>query len=241
MMKLNGTINLATWQPAAAPCESDPRAIIDWAAERFRGRPMVMTTSFGMEGVALLDMLATRLPDFRAIYVDTDFLFRETHALRERLEQRYPSVRFEAAKPLLSPEEQAADYGDTLWLRNPDLCCKMRKVEPLYRAIAGVDVWFAALRRDQSATRWTIKVVDWDWQYQLIKVCPIASWSRQQVYEYVRSRGLPYNELHDRGYPSIGCTHCTRPVEGAKPWDYSREGRWAGAGKSECGLHGAGI
>jgi len=241
MMKLNGTINLATWQPAAAPSESDPTAIIDWAADRFRGRPMVMTTSFGMEGVALLDMLARRLPDLRAIYVDTDFLFKETHALREQLERRYPGVRFEAARPRLNPEEQSAQFGGELWLRDPTLCCRMRKVEPLYRAIAGVDVWFAALRRDQAATRWTIKVVDWDWQFQLIKICPIASWSRQQVYEYVSAQGLPYNELHDRGYPSIGCTHCTRPVEGAKPWDYSREGRWSGAAKSECGLHGAGI
>src|SRR5262249_46335674 len=132
-------------------------------------------------------------------------------------------------------------FGDELWKRDPDACCRMRKVEPLDRAMKGVDVWFAALRRSQSATRMELKVVDWDWQYQLVKICPFVTWTRRDVYDYVKLRDLPYNELHDRNYPTIGCTHCTRPVEGTAAWDYSREGRWANSGKTECGLHGAGI
>jgi phosphoadenosine phosphosulfate reductase len=235
------TINLELWRPPPGPAEDSPMAIIDWAVDRFDHHSIVMTTSFGMEGIALLDMLAGRLPGLRVIYVDTEFLFEETHQLRVQLQQRFRAVQFEAARPLLAPDEQASVYGEELWSSNPDLCCKIRKVEPLSRAIQGVDVWFAALRRSQSATRQAIKIVDWDWQYQLIKICPLASWSREQVYEYVMSRGLPYNELHDRGYPTVGCTHCTKPVTGARPWEYSRDGRWNGNGKTECGMHGAGI
>lgn len=240
-MSSPGSVSLAMWQPAKPPDERDPFAVVTWAVERFRQREIAMTTSFGMEGVALLDIVSQRCPEIRVIYVDTGFLFPETHELRERLAQRYPKARFEAVHPRLSADEQAGEFGAELWKRDPDSCCRMRKVEPLDRAIRGVDVWFAALRRSQAATRLELKIVDWDWQYQLIKVCPLASWSRREVYDYVKHRELPYNVLHDRSYPTIGCTHCTRPVEGSNPWDYSREGRWTNTSKTECGLHGAGI
>ena len=100
-----------------------------------------------------------------------------------------------------------------------------------------VDVWVAGLRRDQSSLRSNLEAVSWNWKYQVLKVCPLLPWSRGQVWEYVRSNGVPYNTLHDQGYPSIGCTHCTQPVRGLSRDGYSREGRWAGREKTECGLH----
>ncbi len=237
----NGTVHLATWRPAEPPDERDPFAITTWAVSRFTRQTMAMTTSFGMEGIALIDILVQQIPDLRVIYVDTGFLFEETLRLRDTLAKRFPSLRLEAIHPQLDPQQQAEKFGDELWKRDPDSCCRMRKIEPLDRAIKNVDVWFTALRRSQSATRLDLKVVDWDWQYQLIKICPLVTWSRRDVYDYIKLRDLPYNELHDKNYPTIGCTHCTRPVEGAAAWDYSREGRWADTGKTECGLHGAGI
>jgi phosphoadenosine phosphosulfate reductase len=234
-------INLETWTPAAPPAEDSPQAIIRWAADRFSDHDIAVTTSFGMEGVVLLDMLAKVMPAVRVIYVDTGFLFPETLRLRDRLASRLQNLAFEPVYPILDADQQAERFGDQLWKHDPDFCCRMRKVEPLYRIIQGVDVWFAGLRRDQSSSRWNIKVVDWDWQYQLIKICPLATWTRLQVYEYIVKHDLPYNELHDRNYPTVGCTHCTRPVEGANPWDYSRDGRWNETSKTECGLHGGGI
>jgi phosphoadenosine phosphosulfate reductase len=233
--------HLATWTPNGAPPETDPAAIVAWAARRFTGDNVVMTSSFGMEGVVLLDMVSGHVPDIRVLYIDTGFLFPETLQLRDKLMARFPRARFEPVHPLLTAEEQERHFGPELWKRDPDLCCKMRKVEPLDRRMKGVDVWFTAIRRGQSAARQSVKMVDWDWQYQLVKVCPMVTWSRPQIYEYVVAHNLPYNELHDRGYPTVGCTHCTRPVPGAKPWDYSRNGRWSDGAKSECGLHGYGI
>ena len=122
-------------------------------------------------------------------------------------------------------------------VREPDACCRLRKVEPMRAALAGVDVWVTGLTRSQSASRATLEVVAWDWQYQLVKVNPLATWTRAQVYDYVRRREVPYNELHERGYPSIGCTHCTVAVPGNELGEYSREGRWTGEHKTECGLH----
>jgi phosphoadenosine phosphosulfate reductase len=104
-----------------------------------------------------------------------------------------------------------------------------------------VDVWVTGLRRGQSSTRASLRVVAWDWQYELLKVSPLAGWDRRQVWEYIREHDVPYNVLHERGYPSIGCTHCTQPVPGASVEDYTRAGRWAGTGRTECGMHGYGI
>jgi phosphoadenosine phosphosulfate reductase len=155
---------------------------------------------------------------------------------------RFPHVRFEAVHPMLSPQEQSVLHGDELWSRDPDACCRIRKVEPMHRAMEGVDVWFTSIQRSQSSSRCEVRIIEWDWQYQLLKICPLASWDRARTYRYVRTHELPYNELHDRGYPSIGCTHCTAQVPGAMPWDYSRDGRWCHSEKTECGLHnGAGI
>ena len=220
---------------------SSPTELIEWLLSRFADRRMLATTAFGMEGCALIDMISRRARHFTVAYVDTGFLFRETLELRDRLAERYPHLDFVAHYPGLTPELQARQYGARLWEREPDTCCRLRKLDPMGAVLKGVEVWVTGLRRSQSKTRNGIRVLEWDWQYQVLKFGPLAGWERKDVWEYVKAHDVPYNPLHERGYPSIGCTHCTAPVEGAHLATYSREGRWNGRAKTECGLHGEGI
>ena len=217
--------------------ESGPDEILAWTLRRFAGRELVVSTSFGMEGCALIDMVARHGVAMPVIYLDTMFLFPETYALRDRMVVRYPRLRFENRGTTLTPEAQAEQFGPELWRRDPHLCCALRKVEPMTRALAGVDVWITGLMRSQGGERAGLRVLQWDEKYQLVKVNPLAGWDRQRVWEYVRAHDVPYNELHERGYPTLGCTHCTRAVPGVGPRDYTRSGRWAGTDKTECGLH----
>lgn len=215
-----------------------PQELVQWAFARFAERRMVVTTGFGMEGCALIDMIAQLAQPATIHWIDTGFLFEETHVLRERLAAKYPQIRFERHATAITPAMQATEHGEALWERDPDLCCRIRKVEPMREFMRGADAWMTAVRRDQSTERGSTAAVEWDWHWQVVKVSPLAAWSREQVWDHVRTHGVPFNALHERGYPSIGCTHCTRPVEGARPEHYTREGRWFGSEKSECGLHG---
>ena len=217
--------------------DSPPERVVAWMVERFGGRRLVVTTGFGMEGCALIDMIARQGVGLPVLYLDTGFLFPETLRLRDRLVARYPHLSFERRAPELTPEGQEASYGPELWTREPDACCTIRKVEPMRQALGDVDVWVTGLMRSQSPSRSSLRVVEWDWQYQLLKVSPLASWDRAKVWEYVQQHQVPYNELHDRGYPTLGCTHCTLPVAGNITGEYTREGRWTGRSKLECGLH----
>ncbi|MHC5005064.1 MAG: NADPH-dependent assimilatory sulfite reductase hemoprotein subunit, partial [Planctomycetota bacterium] len=214
-----------------------PAEVIEWALERFGRWRLVVTTGFGMEGCALIDMIARAGGRVQVVAVDTGFLFAGTHDLRRRLAERYPRMDFVVVRPELSPAEQASRHGPELWRTDPAACCRMRKVEPMHRALAGADVWFTALRRDQSETRAGLQLVEWDWQWELIKVNPLAHWTRRQVWAYVQEHDVPHHALHHQGYPTIGCTHCTTPVDGSAVDDYSREGRWVGSPRTECGLH----
>lgn len=220
---------------------SPPEELVAWSLEKFADRRMIITTAFGMEGCALIDMYARHNRPVTVVYLDTMFFFKETYELRDRLAERYPNLEFVNRGTTLTPEEQAKQYGDKLWERDPNLCCKLRKVDPMHPVLSEVDVWITGLRKSQSKTRRQIRVVDWDWQYQVLKISPLATWDRKQVWEYVRSNKVPYNPLHEQSYPTIGCTHCTKPVAGASVTDYSRDGRWNGQEKTECGLHGDGI
>lgn len=217
--------------------DSPAERVVAWVLRRFAGRRLVVTTGFGMEGCALIDMIARHGVRIPVLYLDTGFLFPETLRLRDRLAARYPHLRFERRATSLTPGAQESHYGPELWAREPDVCCTLRKVEPMREALADVDVWVSGLMRSQSPSRTGLRVVEWDWQYQLLKVSPLASWDRARVWEYVQQHGVPYNELHDRGFPTLGCTHCTRPVAGNTTGEYTREGRWAGRSKLECGLH----
>jgi phosphoadenosine phosphosulfate reductase len=218
--------------------ESTPTdQFIAWTVERFRHRRVVITTSFGMEGCALIDMFAAQGASPTVVYLDTMFFFPETYALRDRMVRRYPLITFVNRGTSLTPDAQAVGHGPELWRRDPDLCCWLRKVEPMKQALAGADVWVTAITRTQADSRKDTPLVAWDWQYQVLKIVPLAAWDRPRVWDYVRKHNVPYNPLHEQGYPTIGCTHCTVPVSGATPDQYSRAGRWANTEKIECGLH----
>ena len=236
----------ATPEVAAAPLnlrepvnENTPTdKLIMWTLERFAHQRMILTTSFGMEGCALVDMYAQHGEPVTVVYLDTMFFFPETYALRDRLVERYPNVDFVSRGADLTPEEQETRFGPKLWQSNPAQCCKLRKVDPMYPVMAEADVWITGLRRSQSPTRANMRVIDWEWRYQVLKVSPLANWERDEIWEYIRAHDVPYNPLHEQGYPTIGCTHCTAPVPGSTPADYSRAGRWSSSEKTECGMHG---
>ena len=213
--------------------DRSPQEVLAWAFEEFPPKIVLACSFGGVSGMALLDMSVKINPQVRVFYLDTDFLFPETYALRDEVEQRY-GIKAQGFKSRWSPEEQAREFGEALWKRDPDRCCWLRKVEPNARALEGERAWIAGLRRDQNATRAVVSVVEWDAQYELVKVNPLATWTEAQVWEYIRENDVPYNPLHDRGYASIGCTHCTRAV---KPGEDPRAGRWAGFDKMECGIH----
>ena len=169
----------------------------------------------------------------RVFYLDTDLLFPESYALRDQLEERY-GIKFERRATRLSVEDQAAQYGERLWERDPDLCCRLRKVEPLREMLKGMRAWVTAIRRDQSPTRARIGLVERDETFGLVKINPLAGWSARDVWKYIEKHDVPHNPLHQQGYPSIGCVPCTTPVQiGEVP----RAGRWRGAVKTECGIH----
>jgi phosphoadenosine phosphosulfate reductase len=212
--------------------ESSPVETLRWAFDEFQNR-VTIATGFGAEGVALIDMAARINPNPDVFFLDTSFLFPETYELRRRLEDRY-GIRIRAFQSELTPEDQELKFGSKLWSRDPDLCCRLRKLEPLKDALRGKDAWVTAIRRDQTLERSSARVVEWDCQWQLIKINPIVRWSKQQVWEYIAKNNVPYNPLHDQNYPSIGCTHCTQPVQLGEP---DRSGRWRGREKRECGLH----
>jgi phosphoadenosine phosphosulfate reductase len=175
-------------------------------------------------------------PTVPLFYLDTDFLFPETYATRDRVIERYglqPSQVIQV-KSLLTPQKQAEDYGDALWTRDPDRCCQLRKVEPLTRVLRGYGAWITGIRREQVPSRANAGLIEWDQKFELVKVNPLAQWTWNDVWTYIKVYEVPYNPLHDQNYPSIGCTYCTAPVA---PGDDPRAGRWKNFAKTECGLH----
>jgi phosphoadenosine phosphosulfate reductase len=210
-----------------------PQEVLSWAFVRYSPYIVLACSFGGVSGMALLDMSVKINPKLKVFYLDTGFLFPETYALVDEVTRRY-GVQPVAFKPYITVAEQAEQFGQDLWKRNPDLCCQLRKVEPNRRALAGQRAWISGIRRDQTGMRRSAQVVEWDTQFGLAKVNPLVSWTEAQVWEYIHQHHVPYNVLHDRGYPSLGCTHCTRAV---KPGEEPRAGRWAGFNKAECGLH----
>ncbi len=209
-----------------------PEQVLSWAFRSFGSR-VAISSAFGVEGMVLIDIASRVRKDFRLFTVDTEFLFPETYTLMDKVEERY-GIRIERAFPLLSPEVQEGLHGAALWARNPDQCCNLRKVEPLRRKLRELDAWITSIRRDQTSARAGARKVEWDANFGLVKINPIADWTAKQVWRYVHDHDVPYNPLHDQGYPSIGCTHCTRAI---RPGEDPRAGRWPGFAKTECGLH----
>jgi phosphoadenosine phosphosulfate reductase len=206
--------------------------ILTWAVERFSPQ-LAMTSNFGAEGVVVIDHLARVAPRTPIIYLETGFQFAETDQLKERLRARY-GLNIIESRAQLTVEEQNRIHGERLYERDPDLCCRIRKVEPLNLSLKGYDAWIAALRRDQSPTRANIGVVEWNPRHGLVKINPLAGWTRRQVWDYIVAHELPYNTLYDDGYASVGCAPCTSRVAAGA---HERSGRWDGEKKLECGIH----
>jgi phosphoadenosine phosphosulfate reductase len=202
--------------------------VLEHVVERFHPQ-LYVACSFQKEASVIMDMLLKIEPEARFFTLDTGFLFGETHETWREVESHY-GIKVDVYKGL-TVEEQREQHGDELWKRDPDACCGIRKVTPLNQALATVDAWVAGLRRDQSAGRSGTPKLHWDDKHGLWKANPLADWTERDVWQYIADNDVPYNPLHDRGYSSIGCTHCTLPSD-------SRDGRWAGSGKLECGLHG---
>ena len=227
--------DIAAWGESLE--RSEPRDVLTAAIGRY-APGIVLACSFGAEDVVLVDMIHRINPTLGFFYLDTDFLFPETYATRDRIIERYnlKPAQVRQVKSLLTPGQQVDRHGPSLWESDPDRCCRLRKVEPLTRVLAGYDAWITGIRRDQAPTRANAKAVEWDDTFQLVKVNPLVRWTWTDLWTYIKVHEVPYNELHDRNFPSIGCTHCTKPV---MPGDDPRSGRWQGRDKTECGLHKA--
>ena len=220
-------------EAVAADLESaSPEEALGWAAERFPN--LSIACSFQKTTSVTIEMASRVAPNARFFYLDTDVLFPETYETKDRLAERY-GVEFERVAGI-SLEEQARLYGDALWARQPDACCGIRKVEPMREALTdGVDCWVSGIRRADSVSRAGAKKFGWDVRFGLWKLNPLADWTERDVWKHINEHDVPYNPLHDEGYPSIGCTHCTRPPSANGG---ARSGRWANADKTECGLNG---
>ena len=227
--------NLADTRPRGLPGETEDWSaedVLRWGFARF-GRDVAIASAFGAEGMVVIDLASRIWSGFRVFTLDTGFFFPETYELIEKVERRY-RIKVERCRSRLSPAEQAQVHGDALWSRDPDRCCALRKVEPLREKLSGLSAWVAAIRRDQTAARAATSKIEWDAKFEIVKLNPLADWTYDQVWSYIHTQHVPYNPLHDRNYPSIGCTHCTRPVQIGEDL---RAGRWSGLGKTECGLH----
>jgi phosphoadenosine phosphosulfate reductase len=209
-----------------------PQAILRWAVDTFYPL-LTMGTAFGAEGCCILHMLAEIEPRVHVFNLETGYQFPETLELRERIKDRY-GIEVEYVRPELTVREYEEEHGGPLYVIRPDQCCHDRKILPLEKIAAEYDAWVSAIRRDQTEHRAAATLVQWDHKFGLVKVNPLLNWAKKDVWSFILKNDVPYNPLHDRGYPSIGCWPCTRAV-GAGEDD--RAGRWAGKVKKECGLH----
>jgi phosphoadenosine phosphosulfate reductase len=223
---------LAELATAAARDLADAPAqdVIAWATETFGARVCITSS---MTDAVIIHLAASVKPGLDVIFLDTGYHFPETIGTRDAVQAIYP-VNLISVTPSRTVAEQDAELGPRLYGRNPDLCCYLRKVVPLEQALEPYDAWITGVRREETDSRSDTRVVEWDARRAMVKVNPIAAWTQEQVDSYIEEHGVLVNPLVDEGYPSIGCATCTMRVEpGADP----RSGRWAGTGKTECGLH----
>jgi phosphoadenosine phosphosulfate reductase len=204
--------------------------VIKWAAETF-GDKLCITSS--MTDAVIIDLASREVPGIDVLFLDTGYHFAETVGTRDAVSVVYP-VNVLNITPATTVEEQDSELGPKLYSRNPDLCCYLRKVIPLEQSLEPYDAWLTGVRREESNTRTSTKVVQWDAKRQMVKINPIVEWTQQEVDDYIAENGVLVNPLVYDGYPSIGCRTCTaRVAPGADP----RSGRWAGSAKTECGIH----
>lgn len=209
-----------------------PQQILRWAVDRFAPK-FTMATAFGPEGMTILYMLSEIAPETPVFNLDTGYQFKETHELRERVKEKY-GIEVQYKLPDTTVQQYEALHGGPLYATNPNQCCFDRKLRPLHDTAKGQHAWASAIRRDQSPDRAKAPIIGWDKKFQLVKVSPLANWSKNQVWDLIMKQDIPYNPLHDQGFPSIGCQPCTRATQMGED---ERAGRWAGFQKTECGLH----
>jgi phosphoadenosine phosphosulfate reductase len=215
---------------AAELADAPAEEVIRWATDTFGDRICVTSS---MTDALIIHLASAIKPGIDVVFLDTGYHFAETIGTRDAVDVVYP-IRLLNITPSRTVAEQDAELGPRLYGRNPDLCCYLRKVEPLERALKNYDAWITGLRRDETSSRRDSKVVEWDDRREMVKVNPVVGWSSKQVDEFITEQGILVNPLVYDGYPSIGCATCTARVEpGADP----RSGRWAGTGKTECGIH----
>jgi len=225
----------ATLERCAAELEGRPAAaVLRWAVQRHADR-LTFATGFGPEGCVLIDLIGRERLPIDLFTLDTGLFFEETYALWRVLEKRY-GLRIRRVAPELTLDDQAQVHGLRLWERAADRCCAIRKLAPLETELSRVDAWITAIRREQTPQRSGAQVVEWDAKFGIEKINPLVGWTKRDVWRHILEHDVPYNPLHDLGYPSIGCRPCTSPVE---PGENDRAGRWRGTPKTECGLHGA--
>ena len=210
-----------------------PEEIIAWAHERF-GDGLTMATAFGPEGCVILSMLAAIAPQTYVFNLDTGYQFQQTLDLRDRIAEKY-NLNIDMLQPELTVVEYEAKHGGPLYKTNPTQCCFDRKIKLLRQGVQGKTAWMSGIRRDQSDDRAQAAIVYWDKKFSMVKITPLANWTKNDVWKRVTSAGVPYNPLHDQNYPSVGCWPCTRALQQGETDD--RSGRWSGTAKTECGLH----
>jgi len=232
-MTATETRSVEDWTAVNAElARASPSEILRWAIDRFHPR-LTMATAFGLEGCVLIHLLAELQADVRVFNLDTGYQFPETLELRDRIAQRY-GIEVEMVRPEQTVEDYERAHGGPLYVANSDQCCYDRKIVPLRRALVGYDAWITAIRADQSSHRAKAMTVGWDSKFQLVKINPLLNWTRRDVWAFIVAHRVPYNPLHDQGYPSIGCWPCTKAAGDSQD---ERAGRWAGQAKTECGLH----
>lgn len=234
---MSGTLTYETWKYERVhellTKHQDYLDILKWAYQEYDDE-IIYSCSFGAEGIVLIDLISKINNRARIVFLDTNLHFQETYDLIEQVKKRYPKLRIEIVKPKMSLTDQSKWYGEELWKDNPNLCCHMRKIVPLTEALVGMKAWISGLRREQSPMRSKTEYINKDNKFKKIKICPLIHWTWEDIRLYLELNKLPYNPLHDQGYPSIGCAPCTSKVTDHKD---SRAGRWAGLAKTECGLH----
>lgn len=209
-----------------------PQEILRWAVDTFFPH-LTMATAFGPEGNCIIHMLAEIEPRVRIFNLDTGYQFKETLEVRERIREKY-GIAVEFVRPDTTVEQYETLHGGPLYDIRPDQCCHDRKIVPLRRAVQGYKAWISAIRKDQTKDRGMADIIQWDPKFDLVKINPLLDWTKKDVWKFITTHDVPYNPLHDQGYPSIGCWPCTQAVNAGED---ERAGRWAGKAKKECGLH----
>ena len=211
---------------------AEPQEIILWAAQRYGDR-LTMATAFGPEGCVILHWLAQLAPRTFVFNLDTGYQFAETLELRDRIAKRY-GIEVSLERPDTTVAEYERIHGGPLHDTDPNRCCADRKIAVIKRVLGRFDAWMSGIRRDQSSDRAAAPVVGWDDKFGVVKISPLANWTKARIWDLIVKEDIPYNPLHDQGYVSIGCAPCTRPVGVGED---ERAGRWSGTAKTECGLH----